>query len=79
MKDGLVRLSAFSPTLSAAQLAAVQLRQRAIESGRFQPFSGRLLDNAGVQRLAQGALSDAQIASMDWLVQGVSGSLSSPR
>ena len=33
------------------------------------------LTDTGRERLAQGTLGDAQIAGMDWLVQGVSGSV----
>ena len=79
MKDGLVQLSALNPALPAALRADVEQRRQAIVSGRFQPFSGRLVDNNGQERLVQGALTDAQIAGMDWLVQGVSGSVPAAR
>jgi basic membrane protein A len=38
-----------------------------------------LVDNTGRQRLASGALDDNAIANMDWLVQGVSGSVPQKR
>jgi basic membrane protein A and related proteins len=79
MKDGLVQLSALNPALPAALKADLEQRRQAIASGRFQPFSGRLVDNTGRERLAQGALNDAQIAGMDWLVQGVTGSVPAAR
>jgi simple sugar transport system substrate-binding protein len=79
MKDGFVQLSALSPALPAALKADVEQRRQSIVSGRFQPFSGKLVDNNGHERLAQGALTDAQIAGMDWLVQGVSGSVPAAR
>jgi basic membrane protein A len=79
MKDGFVQLSALNPALPAALKADVEQRRQAIVAGRFQPFSGRLVDNNGQERLAQGALTDAQIAGMDWLVQGVSGSVPASR
>jgi simple sugar transport system substrate-binding protein len=79
MKDGFVQLSALSPALPAALKADVEQRRQSIVSGRFQPFSGKLVDNNGHERLAQGALTDAQIAGMDWLVQGVSGSVPASR
>ncbi|MBN8487592.1 MAG: BMP family ABC transporter substrate-binding protein [Burkholderiales bacterium] len=75
MKDGLVKLSALSDTLPAAARQAVTRREADIMAGRFQPFGGRLVDNAGQQRQASGTLSDAQIARMDWLVEGVVGTL----
>jgi simple sugar transport system substrate-binding protein len=79
MKDGLVQLSAVNPALPAAVKAELAQRQLAIVDGRFKPFAAPLVDNQGRIRLAQGALGDAQIATMDWLVQGVSGNLPAAR
>ncbi|NDY90000.1 BMP family ABC transporter substrate-binding protein [Ideonella livida] len=75
MKDGLVRLTALSPTLPATTVKALQEREQAIKAGRFHPFSGPLKDNQGQLRLSQGVLPDPQIAQMDWLVEGVGGKL----
>jgi simple sugar transport system substrate-binding protein len=75
LKDGFVQLSALSPELPKATLQAVEKRRADIVAGRFAPFSGRLVDQQGRVRLASGALSDAQIAAMDWFVEGVVGSL----
>jgi simple sugar transport system substrate-binding protein len=79
MRDGLVQLSALSPALPREVLKAVAARQADIEAGRFAPFSGRLLDNAGQVRHSQGVMPEAQIAQMDWLVQGVGGKLPAAR
>ena len=75
MKDGLVQLSAVNPALPGPVKAELALRQQALLEGRFKPFAAPLIDNTGRIRLAQGALTDGQIAGMDWLVQGVGGSL----
>ena len=75
MKDGLVQLSAINPALPAAVKAGLAQRQQALMAGQLKPFAAPLLDNNGRSRLAQGALDDGQIATMDWLVQGVTGSL----
>jgi len=75
MADGLVRLSALSPSLPAEVQAGLAQRQQALMAGKLQPFAAPLLDNAGRVRLATGALDDAAIARMDWLVQGVAGSM----
>lgn len=75
MKQGLVQLSAMRSDLPAALKAELARHTQAIENGRLQPFGAPLLDNQGRTRLAQGALSDVQLAQMDWLVQGVVGSL----
>ena len=53
----------------------VEARRLDIVSGRLLPFAAPLVDNQGKVRLANGALDDAAIAGMDWLVQGVVGSV----
>jgi basic membrane protein A len=79
MKDGLVRLSAVNPALPAPLRAELAQRQQAMIAGRIKPFAAPLVDNQGRSRLARGALDDGQIAAMNWLVQGVSGTLPAPR
>jgi basic membrane protein A len=76
MAGGFVQLSALSPALPAAVRQVVQSKQADIVANRLRPFAGRLLDSHGRQRQAAGeAMSDAQIATMDWFVQGVAGTL----
>jgi simple sugar transport system substrate-binding protein len=72
---GMVDIAALDPALPADVGAAITARRAAIVEGRFHPFSGRLVDNQGVVRLAAGTLDDARIKSMDWLVEGVIGRL----
>jgi basic membrane protein A len=75
MREGWVKLSALAAGLPGAARERVLARQREIIAGSFQPFSGRLEDNAGRVRHEQGPLPDARIAAMDWFVQGVAGSV----
>jgi basic membrane protein A len=75
LKEGLVQLSALSPALPKPAVQAVDKRRADIVAGRFAPFTGRLVDQQGRVRLASGALTDEQIATMDWFVEGVVGSL----
>ncbi len=79
MQDGLVALSAVHASVPAALREEIEKQRQAILSGRFKPFSGRLVDNTGTERLRSGALDDAQIAQMNWLVQGVTGSVPATR
>jgi simple sugar transport system substrate-binding protein len=74
-----VQLSAINASVPAALKADVEARRQAIAEGRFKPFSAPLVDNTGKTRLAAGTLDDAQIAGMDWLVQGVTGTLPAQR
>jgi simple sugar transport system substrate-binding protein len=75
LQDGLVQLTAVKPTLPAEVRAGLQQRQQAIKAGQLQPFAAPLVDSTGRTRLASGALDDAAISRMDWLVQGVVGGL----
>lgn len=75
LQDGLVQLSALKATLPAEVKTGLQQRQQAIMAGDLKPFGAPLVDNSGRSRLASGALDDAAISRMDWLVQGVVGGL----
>lgn len=78
MKDGFVTLAPLNERVPADVAQTIEAKRRAIVEGRLLPFSGRLVDNRGQVRLARGALDDPAIASMNWLVQGVVGSLPKP-
>ena len=73
--SGMVDIAAIDPSLPPEVRAAVASHRGAIVEGRFRPFSGRLVDTRGTVRLASGALDDARIKTMDWLVEGVAGHL----
>ena len=78
MKDGMVQLAPFGAGVAQETREAVRRRQAQIVDGSFHPFSGRLVDNAGTQRQAAGVMSDADVAAMNWFVQGVVGTLPKP-
>ena len=71
--SGMVDIAALDPSLPADVRVQVATLRAAIVDGRMRPFSGRLLDNDGKVRLVSGALDDAGIKGMDWLVEGVVG------
>ena len=75
LKDGIIRLAPFSPKVPAAAVQDVRRRERDIAAGKLHPFGGRLVDQAGAVRQAGGTMADADIARMDWFVQGVGGTL----
>ena len=78
MRDGLVALTPFAAGVPKDVMALVNAQRSALLAGRLKPFSAPLVDTDGKQRLATGALDDAAVASMNWFVQGVSGSLPRP-
>ena len=78
MKDGFVVLAPFHPDVPAAVAKAVRAREADIVAGRFHPFSGRLVDQSGRERQAGGTMSDCALATMNWFVAGVVGTLPKP-
>ncbi|WKB52273.1 BMP family ABC transporter substrate-binding protein [Eleftheria terrae] len=73
LKDGMVQLAPFHPRVPPDVVALVRARGQAIASGVFHPFSGRIVDNEGRQRLAGGEMDEAAISAMDYYVEGVVG------
>jgi basic membrane protein A and related proteins len=78
MKDGLVQLSAVAADVPASVQAWVEARRKLVVAGSFKPFAAPLVDNEGRVRLARGSLEDASIATMNWFVRGVVGSVPKP-
>jgi len=79
LRSGMVALGALDAALPAQQTSSVDAARHALIEGRMSIFAAPLVDNQGRTRLAKGALNDPQIASMDWLVQGVVGSMPAHR
>jgi simple sugar transport system substrate-binding protein len=74
LRSGMVDLSAIDPKLPTRQTQALEAARRSITEERAAVFAAPLVDQAGRTRLARGALDEAAIAQMDWLLQGVIGS-----
>ncbi len=76
VRQGMVRIEAFGPKVPPAVQQEVLARQQDIAAGRVQPFAGPVIDNTGRQQVARGqTASDADILKMNYLVEGVQGSL----
>ena len=80
VKDGMIRVDAFGSKVSAAVREEVQARQADMAAGRLAVFAAArtapVRDNAGRTVIEAGqGLSDAQIVGMNWLVEGVQGSV----
>ena len=78
MRDGFVALTPFAASVPKDVAALVDAQRSALLAGRLKPFSAPLVDTDGTLRLATGSLDDAAIASMNWFVQGVAGSVPKP-
>lgn len=78
VKDGMISVGDFGSKVPKAVQAEVLQRQKDIASGRLHPFHALhdVLDNKGRLVIAKGqTLVDAEILSMNWLVEGVIGKL----
>lgn len=75
IKDGVVELDKLTNCAEGTE-AAVKSAQDAIVNGTLDMWAGVLKDNTGTVRVEEGkTLSDADLLAMDWLVEGVIGSV----
>ena len=75
MKDGFVQLAPLNASVPKDVAALIEARKADIVGGRLHPFSGRIVDAEGRVRQAGGVMVDRQIASMNFFVEGVLGTL----
>jgi basic membrane protein A and related proteins len=75
LRSGMVGPAALDPKLPARQHKLLEASRRALTDERNAIFAAPLVDQAGRARLAKGELDDDAVAKMDWLVQGVIGTL----
>ncbi len=76
LKDGFVRMSAYTPVTPAAAKTDIDAIKAAMTAGAFDIFKGPLKDNAGNTAIAAGttlAQTDPVLESMNYLVEGVIG------
>jgi basic membrane protein A len=76
VREGMIVLTPLNPAVPAEVAKLFEEKKQAVASGKLNPFSGPLKDNQGALRLgAGGLLSDQQLMSIDWYVEGVEGSV----
>lgn len=79
VKDGMVKVEHFGPKLPKPVRDEVLARQKEMAQGKLQPFQAGqqpVRDNTGQLRIPAGTgLSDAEKNQMNWLVEGVIGSV----
>jgi basic membrane protein A and related proteins len=74
--SGFVKMTTQNPALPPEVVALMADKQKAIIEGKFHPFTGPIKDQSGKERVAAGAaMPDAQLAGIDWLVEGAQGTL----
>jgi len=76
IKDGIINLAPFSPQVPADVQQTVLRVRDDIRAGTAHPFTGPVKDRDGTLRVKAGeVMSDDALRSMDWLTEGVLGSL----
>jgi basic membrane protein A and related proteins len=76
MADGLLDLAPFGEMVPQAVQDEVNAAKAKIISGELYPFTGPINDNTGAERVKAGEkMSDEQLLSFDWLVEGVKGEI----
>lgn len=76
LADGMVDIAPFGKNVPQDVRDFVEQKKRDIIDGAFRVFDGPLYDQDGNLRAGEGeTLSDEDIFSMDWFVQGVSGTI----
>ena len=76
MVDGVVGLAPYGPMVTDKIKKAVADKQAEIVAGKFHPFAGPIKDNSGKVKVPAGTtMTDAEMLSFDWFVEGVEGTL----
>lgn len=76
MKDGFVRLAPLNPSIPAAVKDEVVKIEAGLKAGKFHPFAGPVVDQAGRAIVPAGrALSDDELGKMNFYVEGVASPL----
>jgi basic membrane lipoprotein Med (substrate-binding protein (PBP1-ABC) superfamily) len=76
LKDGFVDIAPFGKSVDAATQAAINAKKAALTAGTFYEFTGPLKDQSGAVKVPDGTkMTLDQILTMNWLVQGVIGSI----
>ncbi len=71
-KEGMIQMTPYNARIPADVVKAAETVRLGIIDGSISAFSGPIVDNAGVTRLAAGAtLTDDDLLKMDWYVEGV--------
>ena len=76
MADGVVGLSDFGPAVSDETKAKVKEAEDKILKGELDVFAGEIKDQNGEVKVKAGeSLTDQELLSMKWFVEGVEGTI----
>lgn len=76
LKEGMVEIAPYGPAVPPDVVDEAERVRKGIIAGELHPFAGPIHNQAGEQVVAEGEhLSDEEILSMDYYVQGIEGTL----
>ncbi len=76
IKEGMVKMAPFNMAVTDDVKKAVSDATEAIRNGKLHPFAGPVKDQDGKVRIPAGkTMSDKDLSSMSWYVEGVDGKL----
>ncbi|WP_256856709.1 BMP family ABC transporter substrate-binding protein [Variovorax sp. KK3] len=79
LREGMIKMAPLNAAVPADLRERVGKLEKDIAEGRLHPFAGPVLDQEGKVRVAAGqTISGADLANMNYLVQGVEGLLPKP-
>jgi len=80
LKEGIVLLSDYGPMVPEETKQLVEREKERIISGEWDVFYGPVKDQSGNVKVAEGQkMSDDEMLSMDWFVEGVEGEIPAPQ
>ncbi|MCW2279194.1 BMP family ABC transporter substrate-binding protein [Heliophilum fasciatum] len=77
MADKIIDIAPFGPMVGDEAKALIMKKRDAIDKGEWDVFTGPIKDQLGTVRVAEGQkMTDQEMLSFDWFVQGVEGMIS---
>ena len=72
IKEGMVKMAPYGPAMTETVRQAAEATQAGIVDGSLHTFAGPIKNQAGEVKIAAGEhMSDGDMATMDWYVEGV--------
>ena len=76
VKENMIVLTPLNPSIPPDVVKLFNDRKQALVDGKINAFTGPIKDNSGVTKVAAGStLTDQQLMTLDWYVEGVEGSV----
>ena len=76
LKEDMIVMAPLNPVIPAATVKLFKAKEKAIATGKFDPFQGPVIDQSGAIKVAAGTVMPLnQLLSINFYVKGVEGSI----